>query len=209
MNWLFLTSYIACAIGTHNNASRYVYSLSRDRLLPAFLGKAHPRHHSPFVASDAITAITAVILIVGWATKLDPFLVIGVATVGLTGVGILTLQMLVSISSITYFWRRPERHWARTVIVPALGAIGMAAGLLLVARNWDFIGQTSSPVLNALPWLMLGAAIGAVVYGRILKHRHPQHFAAFGRSAVPSNPNMPTPRVDRTVSQPSLLDPRH
>jgi amino acid transporter len=197
MNWLFLTSYTACAIGTHNNAARYVYSLSRDRLLPLMLGKAHPRRRSPFVASDAVTAVTAVILLVGWATRLDPFLVIGVATVGLAGVGILLLQMLVSVSSVVYFWRRPERHWARTVVLPAVGAVGMAAGLLLVARNWDFIGRTSSSVLNALPWVMLGTAIAILVYGRILKRRYPEHFAAFGRA--PTDPTQPTSHAAHLV----------
>lgn len=189
MNFLFLTSYAACAIGTHNNAARYVYSVARDHLLPTILGKAHPRHRSPFIASDAITAVTAVILVIGWITKLDPFLVIGVATVGLTGVAIVLLQMLVSVSSVTYFWRRPERHWARTVLIPIVGALGMAAGLVLIARNWSFIGYTPSPVLNALPWVMLATAIAAVIYGRVLRRRHPDRFAAFGRTATTPTPD--------------------
>jgi hypothetical protein len=52
------------------------------------LGKVHLRHRSPFVASDCITAVIAVILLISWATKLDPFLVIGVATIGLVLGGI-------------------------------------------------------------------------------------------------------------------------
>ncbi|VXB08861.1 APC family permease [Aeromicrobium sp. 9AM] len=188
MNLLFLTSYVACAIGTHNNGARYVYSLARDRMLPRMLGKAHPDHASPYVSSDFITGATALILMIGFATSLDPFLVIGVATVGLTGVGILLLQTLVCISAIFYFWSRPERHWAKTIVFPALGAIGMSFGLVLVISNWEFIGRTPSSILNALPWLMVVSAVAAIAYGLHLKRSAPQLYAAFGRSSEPTDP---------------------
>src|SRR6266403_743975 len=47
MSILILTGSFACGMAFHNTAARYFYSLGRERLLPAALGKTHPVHRSP------------------------------------------------------------------------------------------------------------------------------------------------------------------
>ena len=42
MSMLILTSSFACGMAFHNTAARYLYSLGREGVLPAALGKTHP-----------------------------------------------------------------------------------------------------------------------------------------------------------------------
>src|ERR1700730_15511533 len=48
---LIITGSFACGMAFHNTAARYFYSLGRERVLPAALGKTHSKYKSPFVAS--------------------------------------------------------------------------------------------------------------------------------------------------------------
>ena len=51
MSYLILTGAFACGMAFHNTAARYFYSLGRERVFPASLGKTHPVYKSPYVAS--------------------------------------------------------------------------------------------------------------------------------------------------------------
>jgi hypothetical protein len=51
VNGLVIISTYATLFSQHNAVFRYLYSFGRDGVLPASLGKAHPKHHSPFHAS--------------------------------------------------------------------------------------------------------------------------------------------------------------
>ena len=57
---LFCTSVLASALALHNAASRYLFALGRERVVPARLGRYHPRHQSPYVASLWVTGLAAV-----------------------------------------------------------------------------------------------------------------------------------------------------
>src|SRR6185437_9635541 len=57
---LILTSSFACGMAFHNTAARYMYSLGREGVLPRFLGKTHPTHKSPHVASTLQSILAAV-----------------------------------------------------------------------------------------------------------------------------------------------------
>ncbi|WP_433678011.1 APC family permease [Nocardia sp. CA-119907] len=183
MELLFLISFMACAMSTLNAAARYVYSLSRDKLLPSQLGRVHSKHASPYVASAVLVVFAAAILTAGFLSGLDPYLVIGVATVGLATVGIISLQAVVCIAAIAYFWRRPERNWWTTVIAPALGAAGMTTGVVLTLANWDLIGTTSVGYVNNLPWLLLVVVIAMLAYGARLRRKDRASFDRFASSA--------------------------
>ena len=51
MQVLILTGSFACAMAFHNVAMRYFYAMGREGILPRALGKTHPTHKSPYVAS--------------------------------------------------------------------------------------------------------------------------------------------------------------
>src|SRR5229473_1549859 len=60
---LIITGSFACGMAFHNTACRYFYSLGREKVLPAALGRTHPRWKSPHVASITQSVIAAVIVI--------------------------------------------------------------------------------------------------------------------------------------------------
>lgn len=51
MSYLIITGSFACGMAFHNTASRYFYSLGRERVLPSALGRAHHRWKSPWIAT--------------------------------------------------------------------------------------------------------------------------------------------------------------
>lgn len=57
---LVVTSAFAAVLSCQNFIARYCFSLGADRVLPAVLGRAHPRHGSPYVASLLLTVIFVV-----------------------------------------------------------------------------------------------------------------------------------------------------
>ncbi len=59
---LIITGSFACGMAFHNTACRYFYSLGREKVLPAALGRTHPRWKSPHIASITQSVIAAVIL---------------------------------------------------------------------------------------------------------------------------------------------------
>ncbi len=58
MGLLVCTSLLASYLALHNAAARYVFALSREKLLPPLLGKLHPARYAPSNASLAVSAIT-------------------------------------------------------------------------------------------------------------------------------------------------------
>src|SRR6476619_7261978 len=51
MSYLILTGSFACGMAFHQTTARYMYSLGREKVLPAQLGRTHPKYRSPHIAS--------------------------------------------------------------------------------------------------------------------------------------------------------------
>src|SRR5919205_885256 len=65
MEGFILTGSFACAMAFHNAAMRYFYAMGREGVLPRALGRTHPTHKSPYIASITQTAVAAV-LVLAW-----------------------------------------------------------------------------------------------------------------------------------------------
>ena len=65
MQVLILTGAFACAMAFHNVAMRYCYAMGREGILPKALGRTHPTHKSPYVASLVADRV-AVVLVLAW-----------------------------------------------------------------------------------------------------------------------------------------------
>src|SRR5690242_8646077 len=63
LSYLIITGSFACGMAFHNTTARYLYSLGRERVLPPALGRTHPRHRSPHIASTTQSVIAALIVI--------------------------------------------------------------------------------------------------------------------------------------------------
>src|SRR2546425_42271 len=144
---LIITGSFACGMAFHNTACRYFYSLGREKVLPAALGRTHPHWKSPHVASITQSVIAAVIVVLFaiFAGRDNPNQQAYLELYGLMAVMgvivILAIQALVSVAILVYFWRHhgSEVHWWSTVLAPVISFIGQAVVLFLLIQNFGFI----------------------------------------------------------------------
>jgi amino acid transporter len=85
---LIVTSVYASQLAFHNAINRYVYMLAKDGVLPAFLGRTHPKYKSPHRAGQMQTVLAAVVIIICAIAGADPYqqLLIWVNTPGIFGI---------------------------------------------------------------------------------------------------------------------------
>jgi amino acid transporter len=178
MSYLIITGSFACGMAFHNTTARYMYSLGREGLLPRQLGRTHPTHRSPHVASITQSVIAALIVI---AFALFANVAAGadaatsIAYVQLYGlmafmgvVIILFIQALVSVAIWNYFrTHHPGEHrlWNHT-IAPIISVIGQAAVLAVAIWKIDFLGAgyTYAWYLVAIDVIVFVGGLAAAFY---------------------------------------------
>jgi amino acid transporter len=167
---LLVTSLFAGGLSGQNILSRYLFNLGIDGVLPHFLGHAHPRHHSPYIAAIFVSGL--------WLTMWTIFVWIGVDGVklysrvaGLGGFAVLVLMLFTSIAVVAFF--RSAGHindstkW-HTLVAPVLALAALAVAVYLSIRNFSLLIDGSvrdAVILQGLTWgvFMAGMAL-AVIY---------------------------------------------
>jgi amino acid transporter len=147
---LILTSSFACGMAFHNTAARYMYSLGREGVLPGFLGKTHPTHKSPHVASVVQTLLAAlwVILFAYFTGTNDPnaqaYLGVYTMFAVLGTMLLLILQAVVSIAIIVYFRANHpgEVNVFASTIAPIIAFISQVWLVYQLVVNLETFGGT-------------------------------------------------------------------
>lgn len=197
---LIITSSFACAMAFYNTAARYMYSLARERVLPAALGRTHPQRHSPYFASMVVSAIVAA-YILGFALY-DPsteafFLKLGTWTPLLGVLGILAVQAIASLAIIRYFLTtaRDGFHWFKTLVAPVIGGLAqIGACYLLVSNRGELAGAKDVFFVKALPWFVAGTFAAGAAYAVYLRMRSTSVYAEIG-SFEHDDPQVHEPRI--------------
>ncbi|MFF2307696.1 APC family permease [Streptomyces sp. NPDC058128] len=180
MHVFIVTSILASLLAFHNAINRYALALSEEGVLPAALGRIHPRHRSPYVAGLAQTVLGAVVVLGFAAAGADPYtqLLLWVNTPGM--LGLMALMLLAALAVVRYFRRVPHQEGAlRTLVAPGAAAVLLAVAIWLVASKVElFTG--ASPTVNTV----LVAVVPAVlVLGLLLAYRlrrtRPEVYARF------------------------------
>lgn len=163
MEILFLVSTLATVQGFHNAIARYTFSLSRDGWTPPALGRTHPVHDSPYLASFLQTGIAAVVVLGFSVAGKDPYLEMFTWLIALGGLGLMVLMAATSVAAFAFFRRhRLESGPWTTVVAPVLSAAGLTCAVVLLVANWDVQTGATSGVVAYLPLLLLvPLAIGA------------------------------------------------
>jgi amino acid transporter len=183
MNFLVVSSFFACSFAFHNNASRYFYSLGRDGILPKRFGHTHRAHKSPYVAiavQGSIAAITVIVFAVGGA---NPLLQLGTWLPIFCTLGVIFVQLLVSLAVIGYFNRVGRSGPAdilRTVVAPALGAIAQGVVIYLLIKNISFLAGSESVVVALIPVYLVVVVVGAYAYALWLRRYQPAVYERIG-----------------------------
>jgi amino acid transporter len=198
MQVLLLLSLFASWLALHNAASRYMFVLGREKVLPSGLAEVHARHFSPHRASLAQTAFSLLIAAAFAVAGLNPYLGMTTSMLGIGTLGIVFLQAVACLSVIGFFRRRADRHWWRTTLAPALGFAGLAVATVLVVINFNTMTGTDNPIVGALPWLLLGISVIGVAYAWWIRSAHPERYAALAgfetrqaKAAQPADRDVP------------------
>lgn len=183
---LMVTSAFACAMAFFNTGARYIFSLSREGLLPAALSRTNPKHHSPANAAMAVTAIVAIWIgafTISYPSTLDSLLKLATWTPLLGVLGILGVQALCCLAIFRYFLTeaRDGFHWWKTGLAPLLGFVGQAGAMyLLVSNRGGLGGAADAGFIKIFPWVCLGIFLAGLAYGAFLKMSVPGTYAQIG-----------------------------
>ncbi|WP_369168295.1 APC family permease [Streptomyces sp. R28] len=183
--WLLITGSFACGMAFHQCAARYLYAIGREGFLHPALGRTHPRHGSPHIASFVQSVIAVGLVGAFWLTGQDPYIHLYTLLAILGTMAILIVQTLCSFAVIGYFRKNhPEdRHWFRTLTAPLLGGIGMIAVVGLLVTNLDTAAGTAAGSLffRTIPWIVGLVFFGGLGLGWYLKVRRPERYDIIGR----------------------------
>ena len=185
---LIITGSFACGMAFHNTTCRYFYSLGREKVLPAVLGRTHPRWKSPHIASITQSVIAAAIVVVFaiFAGRDNPSQQAYVDLYGLMAIMgviiILAVQALVSLAILRYFIQNhgADVHWWSTVLAPIISFVGQAFVLYLLFTNIDFV----STGLGFARWLGpidLVIFLVGLVLAFYLRSNQPEKYKTLGR----------------------------
>ena len=182
---LILTSSFACGMAFHNTASRYMYSLAREGVLPAAVAETHDHHKSPHKASVVQTVLAAVwvVLFAIFNGFGDPNAqaYLGVYTLfAVLGTGLLlVLQAIVSLAIWNWFRKNGGGNVFTTVIAPLFSfVVQLWLVYLLVANLATFAG--TSAFANAIPWIMVAILVIGLAWGFFLKSSNPGAYKNIG-----------------------------
>ncbi|MBN9338931.1 MAG: APC family permease [Comamonadaceae bacterium] len=177
---LLLTSLFATLLASHNSTNRLVFALGRENVLPRALGRVHPVHGSPSYASLMQSAINVVVIGAFALAGLEPYTTLSVSMTGLGTLGVVLMQAATAFAVIGYFHGRPDHHWWRTLIAPALGGLGLTTAVVLIVANYAQLTGVDNPLINHLPWVLVAAALGGIAHALWLRRKRPHVYAAIG-----------------------------
>lgn len=157
-----ITSWNALIVG----ASRAIYAMARDGMLPHFLGEIHPRYHTPRNA----------ILLIGLLSVISPFFgrpaLVWLVNAG--GLGIVVAYAFVALSFIAL--RKNEPELARPYTAPGGIATGYLALVLSIGIGTLYFPGSPSALVWPHEWgiIFFWIILGALLFGLSRLNPQPQ-----------------------------------
>ncbi|MDA0687606.1 MAG: APC family permease [Proteobacteria bacterium] len=157
-----ITSWNALIVG----ASRAIYAMAKDGMLPHFLGEIHPRYHTPRNA----------ILLIGLLSVISPFFgrpaLVWLVNAG--GLGIVVAYAFVALSFIAL--RKNEPELARPYTAPGGIATGYLALVLSIGIGTLYFPGSPSALVWPHEWgiIFFWIILGALLFGLSRLNPQPQ-----------------------------------
>lgn len=194
---LFITSLLAALVSFHNAASRYLFALGREQVLPARLGQTSGRTGAPYYGSLAVSGLGLLAIVLYAGAALDPVADMFLVLAPYGALGVLVLLAVTSFSVIAFFGRNPnsESPWQR-VVAPAIGGVFLLAILVVVIDQYDgLVGRPPGDVLTwALPVSFPAVAVLGLLWGLFLRSKRPDAYRNIGLGAdIVADPVVPEP----------------
>ncbi|SNX58031.1 amino acid/polyamine/organocation transporter (APC superfamily) [Streptomyces sp. TLI_55] len=184
---MLCSSLFAATLALHSAANRYSQVLADDKLLPAALGRLHPRHGSPHLASVLQVVVSAVAVTVFALAGLDPYANLTTSMLGLGTLGIVVLQALAALSTLALRRKGVRLGWTGTV-APLLGFAGLAATVWLVVGNFDVLTGATGGIVVQLPWVIPAVGVLGALWALRLRAVAPDRYRALATTHLAAAP---------------------
>ena len=178
---LMITSLFACVLSFHNTVNRYFFVISREGLLHKRLSDTHAKHQSPDTAGLFQAILIAVSLVLLGLAALDPVAIVGWAS-GFTAIGILMIQILVSLSVIMFFGKdeRGTNVWRR-MLAPGLSILFLGGCLYLMVVNIEYVSGSASTIVKSFPLIIAALIALGMIFANWLKSARPGIYENLGK----------------------------
>jgi amino acid transporter len=183
---LFLTSLFAALLAFHNTVARYLFSLGRERVVPAVFGRTSRRSGAPKSGSllQSVVALGVIVLyaVAGWDPITRLFFWIGIGG----ALGVLILMVATSAAVVGFFARhRYDERWWRRCGAPGLAAVVLGGVLVVTVMELGSMLDVpaTAPVRWAIPAAYLAAGLVGIGWALVLRVRRPDIYRAIGLGA--------------------------
>jgi amino acid transporter len=184
---LLITSVFGAMLSFHNSVARYVFALSRERVLPASLDRigTGSRGGAPIGGSLVQSAIALMVVLLFVLGGADPVATLFTLLSAVAAMGVLLLCFGTAIAAIRFFHNgggTNESAWQR-VIAPLFGAIGLSLVLVVTVVNIDSVlgKEPGHPLTWILPGIVLVSGIIGLIWGATLRRSRPEIYGNIGQ----------------------------
>jgi amino acid transporter len=189
---LVCTSLLASYLALHNAATRYIFALSRENLLPPALGRLHAVRGTPSTASLLVTGITAICVAAFGATGLDPYAAGVPVLIGFGTLGIIFLQGFAAVAILAYFARHSGTMKPWELLSATVGALGLIAATMLAALHFKLLATSDLPVVGWVPLIYPVAVALGVGFALWLRGNKPRLYEALARLELRAESTKPS-----------------
>lgn len=175
---LVVVSLFAAQLAFHNSAGRYLFALGRARVLPQWLAKTN-KNGSPERALLVNLIFGVVVAAIFWISfpELPAILTLVPVGLGFATLAIIIVQAIASLAIVVYFRRKKDTRWWATFIAPGLGFLALATLSVMAIMNFSIVAGSTETYVLVLPWILVAAVIGGIIYGQFLKSKKPEIYA--------------------------------
>jgi amino acid transporter len=172
-----INSNLACGAAAVNNAARVMFAMGRGGSLPAFLGKVHPHHRTPYLAVIAVLVTSSITTYAGgeYWDPVTSFTILG----GMFTILAILIYMLACIACIGFFYvkdeGKPHKNALLHIVCPVLGLIVFLAALYGQYFSFDtpFKPAFTAFPLNWIGWSALIWLVAGVLITLYMKSARP------------------------------------
>jgi amino acid transporter len=175
---LLSVSMLATYIAIHAAASRYVFALAREGLLPRPLARFDEARNVPIAATLCISAATILCIAAIASARTDPYAAIIPVLIGTGTLGIIALQAAASIAIVCYIHRHRREAGPITRVASFCAALGLTAAVTIATANFTLLSTVSTPFVAWLPIIYPTALITGLTYSLWLRRNRPRQYAA-------------------------------
>src|SRR5690606_29021372 len=84
------------------------------------------------------------------------------------------VQTIAALAVVVYFRKRSDPRLWSTLIAPGLGFLALLGFSIGALFNFTLVAGSEALYVRLMPWLLLLAVIGGVVYAAYLRSRKPE-----------------------------------